>query len=209
LDLAAGDFSTWLEDIRGAIRSGEVVDVPCGECTACCTSSQFVHVAPDETDTLAHIPRELLFPAPGRPEGHVVLGYDERGHCPMFADGGCSIYEHRPRTCRSYDCRVLPAAAFEDDEDVPVAIGERASRWRFTYATPAARVQHEAVEAAATYIAEHPDVLPPNSGRPSLTRVAALAIDISDLFLAHEGDAMTVATPDAAVITAALARRGV
>lgn len=125
----------------------------------------------------------------------------------MFADGLCTIYEHRPRTCRTYDCRVLPAAGFQDDEDVPVEIGRRASEWRFSYATPAARVSHSAVEAAATFLAEHPDVLPPNSGRPSLTRLAALAIDISDLFVVSDaaGQPTAVATPDAAAVTAALA----
>ena len=30
------------------------------------------------------------------------MGYDERGHCPMLVDGDCSIYDHRPRTCRMY-----------------------------------------------------------------------------------------------------------
>ena len=95
----------------------------------------------------------------------------------MLADGRCSIYEHRPRTCRTYDCRVLPAAGFQHDEDVPVEIGRRASRWRFDYPDPVSRVAHAAVEAAATFLAEHPEVLPPNSGRPSLTRLAALAIE--------------------------------
>ena len=147
--LPAGDFAPWLAAMVAALRDGAAAAVPCGACTACCTSSQFVHIEPDETDTLARIPAELLFPAPGKPRGHVLLGYDERGHCPMLADGRCTIYEHRPRTCRTYDCRVLPAAAFEHDEDVPVEIGDRASRWRFSYATPAARVEHEAVEAAA------------------------------------------------------------
>ena len=85
-------------------------EVPCDGCTACCTSSQFVHIGPDETDTLARIPRRLLFPAPRLPAGHVLMGYDENGHCPMLVDGACSIYEHRPRTCRTYDCRVFPAA---------------------------------------------------------------------------------------------------
>ena len=42
--------------------SGVESDVPCNGCTACCRSSQFVHVGPDEADTLAHIPAELLFP---------------------------------------------------------------------------------------------------------------------------------------------------
>ncbi|HJV08323.1 MAG TPA: YkgJ family cysteine cluster protein, partial [Acidimicrobiales bacterium] len=94
--LPAGRFSTWLAQLAG----GDV-DVPCGACTACCTSSQFVHIGPDESETLARIPPALLFPAPGLPKGHVVMGYDERGHCPMFVDGGCSIYEARPRTCRA------------------------------------------------------------------------------------------------------------
>jgi hypothetical protein len=203
--LPAGDFSSWLQEMRAAIRSGTTAEVPCGSCTACCTGSQFVHVAPDEIDTLAHIPRELVFPAPGGPEGHVVLGYDERGHCPMLADGLCSIYEHRPRTCRTYDCRVLPAAGFEHDEDVPVQIGRRASQWRFTHSTDVARVQHDAVEAAATFLAEHPEVLPLNSGRPSLTRLAALAIEIHELFLAgDEHGTATLVAPDAASVRSAL-----
>jgi Fe-S-cluster containining protein len=126
-------------------------DVPCDGCTACCTSSQFVHIGPDEADTLAHIPAALQFPAPGLSEGHVVLGYDERGHCPMLVDGACSIYEHRPRTCRTYDCRVFPAAGLEVDEDKP-AIAERARRWRFDFPTEADRVMHEAVCAAASHV---------------------------------------------------------
>ena len=106
-DLPAGDFSSWLSELQRALRGERSSDVPCDGCTACCKSSQFIHVAPDEADTLAHVPGELLFPAPGLPDGHVLMGYDERGHCPMLIDDRCSIYEHRPRTCRTYDCRVL------------------------------------------------------------------------------------------------------
>src|SRR5437868_3481590 len=97
--LAAGDFSSWVRGMLGALRGEHGSDVPCGACTACCTSSQFVHVEPDETDTLSRIPAELLFPAPRLPRGHMLMGYDERGHCPMLIEGKCSIYEHRPRTC--------------------------------------------------------------------------------------------------------------
>ena len=57
--------------MRAALRGERDSDVPCNGCTACCTSSQFVHIGPDETDTLAHIPAELLFPAPRLPRGHV------------------------------------------------------------------------------------------------------------------------------------------
>src|SRR5688572_23451385 len=103
--LAAGRFSEWLVEMQHALRGERDAAVPCDGCTACCTSSQFIHIEPDETETLAQIPRELLFPAPGSP-GHVVLGYDDHGRCPMLVDEKCSIYEHRPRTCRTYDCRV-------------------------------------------------------------------------------------------------------
>ena len=201
LDLAAGEFSAWLVEMRAAIRSGGAMDVPCGTCTACCTGSQFVHVGPDEADALTHIPAELLFPAPGLPDGHVVLGYDERGHCPMLVDGRCSIYDHRPRTCRTYDCRVLVAAGFADDEDVPVEISRRATRWRFEGGGEAARSEQAAVERAATFLADHPEALPPEAGRPSLTRLAALAIEVADLFIEGEPDVDAVH----AALTASLA----
>ncbi|MGI9120662.1 MAG: YkgJ family cysteine cluster protein, partial [Acidimicrobiales bacterium] len=116
-DLPAGDFSSWMTEMQSALRGERPSDVPCGGCTACCTSSQFVHIGPDETDTLAHIPAELMFPAPRLPPGHRLLGYDEQGHCPMLVDNRCSIYEHRPRTCRTYDCRIFPAAGLEPDDD--------------------------------------------------------------------------------------------
>jgi Fe-S-cluster containining protein len=114
--IPGGEFTAWLANMRAAIAGKQDSKVPCGTCTACCTSSQFVHIGPDETDTLAHIDARLLFPAPRMPRGHVVMGYDERGHCPMLIDDVCSIYEHRPRTCRTYDCRVFPAAGIEPDK---------------------------------------------------------------------------------------------
>ena len=145
-DLPAGDLSLWLVQVHAAIGGEATSVVACGACTACCTSSQFVHVEPDETDTLAHVPRELLFPAPGEPPGHLVLGYDERGHCPMLVDGRCSIYEHRPRACRAYDCRIFAATGIEPDRP---RIAERTRRWRFDLLTDADRRAHDALRAAA------------------------------------------------------------
>ena len=167
----AGRFSEWLDDLHAALRGEGDAVVPCGACTACCTSSQFVHIAPDETDTLAHVPAELRFPAPGLPKGHVVLGYDERGHCPMLVDGACSIYEHRPRTCRTYDCRVFAASGIEPDASQP-AIVERVQRWRFTVDDEArwnaarAEVPHEGppIERALRALSE--ERLPPR-GSPT------------------------------------------
>lgn len=105
-----------------------------------------MHIGPDETDALAHIPPQLLFPAPGFPAGHVLMGYDEGGHCPMFVDGACSVYEHRPRTCRTYDCRVFAAADVVPDKP---AIARRVEQWRFAYPNAGDEAAREQVVAAA------------------------------------------------------------
>jgi uncharacterized protein len=142
----AGPFAAWLTGVQAAIRGTHDAVVPCDECTACCTSAQFVHVGPDETDALAHLPAQLLFPAPGFPPGHVLMGYDDRGHCPMFVEGACSVYEHRPRTCRTYDCRVFTAADVAPDQP---AIARRVEQWRFSYAEPEDATAHQRVKRAA------------------------------------------------------------
>src|SRR5581483_5975583 len=128
--------------------------------TACCTSSQFVHIGPDETDTLARIPPELLFPAPGRPKGEVLLGYDEREHC--------------PRTCRTYDCRIYAATGLdvdaEDDRKAPVA--RQARRWRFSFPTGDDRRRQAAVRAAVRTVRA-----------TSVTQLAVRAVERHEEFL--------------------------
>jgi hypothetical protein len=184
-ELDAGPFGAWLAQLLGAVRGEGETDVPCGTCVACCSSSQFVHIEPDEVDTLAHIPAALRFPAPRLPRGHVLLGYDERGRCPMLTDAGCSIYEHRPRTCRRYDCRVLPAAGVDvgDDPD-KVAIHRQATRWRFTHPSADDRRAHEAVTAAAGWFRAHPGDLPDGMPVALTTQVAVLSAAVHDVFLA-------------------------
>jgi Fe-S-cluster containining protein len=148
-ELAAGDFGAWLSGTRAAIRGERDAEVPCDGCSACCTAGQFVHIAPDETETLGRIPRRLLFPAPLMPEGHVVIPHDARGHCPLLVGGRCSIYEDRPRTCRTYDCRVFAATGVAPDDRL---IAERAARWRFTYASEADRARHDEMRTTAVAI---------------------------------------------------------
>jgi Fe-S-cluster containining protein len=186
-DLPAGDFSSWAVGMQAAIRGERGSDVPCNGCTACCTSSQFVHIGPDETDTLAHIPAELLFPAPRMPHGHVVLGYDERGHCPMLIDNRCSIYEHRPQTCRTYDCRVFAAAGVSiDDDDDKALIARRVRRWQFSYPTPDDRIRHDAVRAAATFLDENPERLADRDVPTNATQRAVRAIEMHDAFVRRD-----------------------
>ena len=181
--LDAGPFGTWLDGMQQALDGGAGTDVPCGTCTACCTASQFVHIGPDETDTLARIPSELLFPAPLVPRGQMLLGYDERGHCPMLGDDGCTIYEHRPRTCRTYDCRVFAAAGIEPDDDL---IGQRVERWRFTAAAPSERRRARAVTRAAAVLDALDDSLADSPVPPSATQRAVLAVELHGRFVGHD-----------------------
>jgi len=177
-----------MSEVQGSLRDERSSDVPCDGCTACCTSKQFIHIEPDETDTLAHVPETLRFPAPGRPRGHVLLGYDERGHCPMLIDDRCSIYDHRPRTCRTYDCRVFPAAGLTlDDDPDKTAIAERARTWQFDHPSQLDRDEHDAVRAAAAHLRAHPEVLP-EGATPSTTQLAVLAIEVHEAFLGHDPD---------------------
>ncbi|MGD9700909.1 MAG: YkgJ family cysteine cluster protein [Acidimicrobiia bacterium] len=208
-DVPAGDFSSWMTEIQGAIRGERGADVPCGRCTACCTSSHFIHIGPDEADTLSHIPAELLFPAPRLPRGHVLLGFDQRGHCPMLIDGQCSIYEHRPRTCRTYDCRVFPAAGLELDDDDKVLIAEQARRWRFGYPTQADRNQHDAVRAAAAFLDERWAFLPDGAVPTNTTQLAVLAIEVHGAFLQRDEatGTTTVVDPDPSVVRDEVMRR--
>jgi Fe-S-cluster containining protein len=155
-DLDAGDFGTWLTQTRVALKGEADADVPCDGCTACCTSSQFVHIEPDEIDTIAHIPSDLLFPAPRLPLGNFVLGYDERGHCPMLIDGMCSIYEHRPRTCRVYDCRVYAAAGVEPDDERKVEITKRVRQWRFSYRSSDDEARRDTIREKASTLEGNP-----------------------------------------------------
>ena len=200
-DLPAGDFSAWLAHLREALRSGAGTDVPCGDCCACCTTAHFVHVGPDERDALALIPRELQFPAPGLPAGHVVLPYDERGRCPMLADDGtCGIYDHRPRTCRVYDCRAYAAAGVDADRE---AITVQSRRWRFTYPASEDGEEHEAVRAAARFLRDHAAAFPDDPA-PDAPRLAVLAVEVCHLFLGRERLARGESRPPDAELVAAI-----
>jgi Fe-S-cluster containining protein len=192
----------------GALRGEQESDVPCGGCTACCTASQFVHIGPDEVDALSAIPQELLFPAPGAPRGHVLMGYDERGHCPMLVEGGCSVYEHRPRACRTYDCRIFAATGIEVDEPGKTQVEQRARRWRFEVDGPSDRVRMAALRAAAAYLADRPERLPSGTVPVTATGRAVLALEIHDLFLQRDSDGqVTPVVPQAEVVGAELLRR--
>jgi uncharacterized protein len=211
--LPAGGFSSWLTEVRAAQRTDAGVTVPCGDCTACCTSSQFILIGPEETDTTSRIPSSLLFPAPGLPKGSVVMGYDDRGHCPMFVDGACSIYEHRPRTCRTYDCRVFPAAGLEPDGAGQSQIRARARQWTFDVRTTREHVLQAAVRAAARFLRSHTAAWPDGTVPRNPTQLAFLAVELHGLFLEDDvetGEVRLVspATEDVEAAVLAVRARG-
>jgi uncharacterized protein len=203
----AGPLSPWLDEMRDAIAGTRDADVPCGTCTGCCTSSQFIHIGPDEADALAHIPRELLFPAPRAPKGHLLMGYDERGHCPMLVDGACTIYAHRPRTCRTYDCRVFAAAGLDAADDDKPAIAERSRRWQFRMDDPDDATRRDAVRAAVTFLRDRGTELPAEAVPRTATHLAATAVAIHRTFLRGEAGGLVIVQPEPSEVAVELSRR--
>jgi Fe-S-cluster containining protein len=167
----AGDYGTWLWEFRQSLRTHDEMDVPCGACNGCCRSSMFIHIRPYETDTLAHIPVELLFPAPNQAIGHVLMGYDEHGHCPMLVDDRCSIYDHRPLTCRTFDCRVYAAAGVDPGRP---AITERTRHWEFSYESDEVEAVHVTIRGVAELLAERTEM--------NASQRAVLAVERPDLY---------------------------
>lgn len=183
--LAAGKFSDWLNDFTKAMEGRKNSDVPCGQCVACCTSSTFVHIRPTDKDTLRSIPEEILFPAPGLPKGNYLLGYDEKGYCPMFKAGKCSIYEIRPETCRQYDCRVYPATGIPLEQEKS-KIAKQVKRWSFDISPPDDIAKYNAVQQAAAFLLKYRDRFPTQYILKTNVQLAVFAIRIYKLFIGRD-----------------------
>jgi Fe-S-cluster containining protein len=181
--VAAGPFAEWLNDARLVLLGEHGSNVPCGDCVGCCTSSYFIPIRHHDAAALAHIPEQFLVMAPGQPAGHRMMGYLDNGACPMLADGKCSIYQHRPQTCRDYDCRIFAAAGIDAGGADKSVINSRVRAWRFTYPTDADRRLHDAVKAAASFIREHRADFPGSRAPTAPTGIAVLAIKVYALFL--------------------------
>ena len=193
-EIPAGDFSSWLEHARTALITGSGTDVACGQCVGCCSSSYFIHIKPSESITLKRIGKDSLFPAPGMPTGHSVLGFDQNGLCPMLKDKACSIYEHRPQTCRAYDCRIFAAAGILAGGKDKATINERIRYWRFSYPSELDRAEHLAVRSAAKFIQEHASAFPGGGVPTDPSQLAILAIKVYDVFIAREDEAVAQGT---------------
>jgi len=188
--LPAGSFSEWLRAMRATLAGGPGMQVACGDCVGCCTSGYYIKVRAHEAEALRHIPARHLEPAPGEP-GTLMMGFDAAGHCPMFGSGGCSIYAHRPDTCRTYDCRIFTAAGMQAGE-MRTTINQRIARWRFDYPDESDREEHRAVMAAAAFLRQHPVRFPDGRIPSRPGDIAVLAVKSYRVFLGEK-------LPDAAL----------
>ncbi len=170
-------FSSWLDDFTGTLKGKNSGCVPCGDCVGCCTSAYFIHIKPTDKNSIKHIPKELMFPAPGLPKGNYLLGYDRNGHCPMFKKGRCSIYEYRPETCRQYDCRVYPATGIFPD-DKKSQIYEKAKGWKFNISSSNDIKTFEAIQKASKFIKKYSRLFPKTFFPSNAPQQAVLAIRI-------------------------------
>lgn len=86
--------------------------VPCNGCFQCCYHNR-IDVDPEmeNPEDLLHLDLE---PNNEAPSGF-ILRHREDGACiHLDANNRCSIYEHRPRACRLYDCRVFSTIGVVD-----------------------------------------------------------------------------------------------
>lgn len=115
--------------------------------------------------------------------GQRMMGYRENGHCPMLSEGKCTIYAHRPQTCRDYDCRVFAAAGIDAGGPDKSVINERVRSWEFSYPSEDDRRAHEAVKSAATFIQKNRESFPGGRAPTAPTGIAVLALKAYPVFL--------------------------
>lgn len=153
--IAAGPFADWLSRARASLRGDAGADVPCGDCTGCCTSGYSVQLRPEDQRARALIPDAWVVRPPGFPSGHLTVPARPDGTCPMLSAGQCSIYAARPQTCRDYDCRVFTAAGIDAGGPDKAVINKRVRQWQFDYPSEADQLAHRAVAATASFIRNH------------------------------------------------------
>lgn len=190
--ISAGGFSAWLRQARKALALGLGTDVDCGDCAACCSSSYFIHVKPEEAKALGAEAQGAMVPAPGMPKGHKVLPYDKRGICPMLKPSGCTVYAKRPQTCRSYDCRIFAAAGITAGGHDKAGINARVEKWVFAYPSERDREEHAAVLAAAGFIRDKAASFPGGRTPGDPSQLAVLALKAYGVFLDAGSDALGV-----------------
>jgi len=192
----AGSFAVWLTHIQQALRGQGGTDVPCGECVGCCVSSYYIPLRAGDAQVAAQVPPALLHVTGPADAPQQWMGYGADGHCPMLRDRRCTVYAQRPQTCRDYDCRIFAAAGLPAGDATRRVINERVAAWQFSYDSPAAQNAHQAVTAAAAFIAAHQHDIDGIRFPGGPTGIAVLALKVYGVFLdeaLRDADATTIA----------------
>jgi uncharacterized protein len=203
--IAAGAFGTWLEQMRASLQGDVGSDVACGDCRGCCVSSYFIPVRPTDVQARAVIPIKLLVAAPQQPADHLMMGYRDDGTCPMLVERECSIYPHRPQTCRDYDCRIFAAASIDAGDASKWVINHRVRAWRFSYDNADDERAHAAVKAAARFVLERGHSFPSGRAPTAPSGIAVLAIKSYAVFLRDDLPQLTEREIALAIIAASRA----
>jgi Fe-S-cluster containining protein len=90
-------------DFLAAWGRGDAGPVPCGACTACC---HYAGIPVDKKRDRRRLPYLLT---ERDADGGLVLQRRADGACAHLGARGCTVYEHRPSACRSFDCRAFGA----------------------------------------------------------------------------------------------------
>jgi Fe-S-cluster containining protein len=98
------------ENVETPVGASQLV--PCNGCTACCRNTAPIGIWPSHGDNLAfYVQRYMVEEFLETIDGHTGTGYALRrkpnGDCHFLGDSGCTIYQHRPYQCRTFDSNVL------------------------------------------------------------------------------------------------------
>jgi Putative zinc- or iron-chelating domain len=91
------------QDFVEAWWRGDAGPVPCGDCAACCHYGGIPVDPKRDKRRLPHLLTEH------NRDGELVLQQGADGACIHLGEHGCTVYEHRPGVCRTFDCRVFAA----------------------------------------------------------------------------------------------------
>ena len=119
------------------------------------------------------------------------MGFSRDGLCPMLVANKCSIYEHRPQTCRAYDCRIFAAAGIPAGGSEKAVINERVRQWKFSYKSEEDRGVHDAVKAAASFVQSHKESFPNGRVPTNPSDIAVVAIKVYPVFLASNLESLS------------------
>jgi Fe-S-cluster containining protein len=81
--------------------------VDCEGCTICCWHQRvavFPGLDPVELYDVEAIGGEIVKPGGEKLGPILLLKQKPDGSCIHLGPGGCEVYDHRPRICRSFDC---------------------------------------------------------------------------------------------------------